>query len=320
MKKEFIYLISIAVLFACNNGKHHSAGDKKYQLNNMPVPASLSVPVKYYYTITSEITWQVKIDNKKIENKNRSAVGLVYEISKDSAGNKLITVTYDSLHVYTKNNDVETDADASIESTFMNPVEKVLSLMKGSVIKIIVNNKGKMVDIKGSKELADKIMQHMETQDAHTQEIVQSTINKFAGEEFVKNSVTQVTSIFPDTAIYIGDSWTRQINMNEGIAVKTLTNYTLNAIHNNVAEISADSRINNVGSNAPPEIIGDNNNNTTININGKDESNYSIDLNTGMVLHALSQTSLTGTLQTVIKSDIPVTIKTMKEIIAKKIK
>lgn len=319
MKKGLVYLTSIVMMFACNNEKHHSANEKKYQLNNIPVTVSSNTPVKYYYTITSEINWQVKIDDKKIENKNKSAVGLIYEISKDSTGNKVITVKYDSLHVYTKNNDVETDADASNESAFMSPVEKVLSLIKGSVIKVTVNNKGKIVDIKGSKELADKIMQHMQTQDTHTQEIVRATINKFAGEDFVKNNVTQVTSIFPDTAVYIGDSWTKQANMNEGIAIKTLTNYTLNAIHNNIAEISADSRIDDVGSNAPTEITGDNNNNTTVNINGKDESRYSIDLNTGIILHTLSQTSLTGKLQTIIKSDIPITIKTKKEITARKI-
>ena len=302
----------ITMLFSCKNVKQHTANEKEYQLQN-----SIVANAKYYYTINNQANYSLEVNDKKVENSNRTTIGLLYNIAADSAGNKLLTITYDSLHIYFKSNNTETEADAANAGSFASPLEKMLAAIKGSVIQITVDKKGNIISTKGDKELTDKIAQAVNVNDINTQKIIQASIEKFTGQDFIKHNITQASSLFPDTAVYIGDTWTKNNTVDaSGIKLNTLNQYTLNSVNNNMAELTSKTDMDNIdGSNISQQMLGMN---VTMNLKGKDESTYSIDLSTGMVLHTTSNTSLKGTVQAVGK-EIPITIKSYKEITTKKV-
>ena len=49
-----------------------------------------------------------------------------YLIQKDTAGNYIFNISYDKVKLYTKNNGIETDADAENAANSSNPVDKML--------------------------------------------------------------------------------------------------------------------------------------------------------------------------------------------------
>ncbi|HEX3025335.1 MAG TPA: DUF6263 family protein [Chitinophagaceae bacterium] len=312
LRKAFVCFLLFVQVISCKNdqqNKIHSADEKKYRLKGQ-LPAN----AKYYFTIANETHIKLELEGKESGNINKSTVGLIYSVSKDSAGNFLLTVTYDSLHVYSKNNDTEIDVDAANAAGSADPVEKLLGSIKGAALFVSMDKKGNIIGTKGYKELADKVLLSITATDDYTRKMMQNTLSKFIGEDFVKNNVTQMVNLFPDSAVYVGDSWTKSGNPSADIKIDMLTRYTLVALNNNIAEINAVSDIKNAAD-KPTEIMGYN---IAVDLKGKDESNFTTDINTGITLKANSNTSIKGTVQ-MLGRDVPITITTKKEIKTRKL-
>jgi hypothetical protein len=60
---------------------------------------------------------------RKVENTNKSNIGLRYEVMNDSSNEYLLKVSYGKLHIFQKNKDEEKDMDASNASTSYDQVE-----------------------------------------------------------------------------------------------------------------------------------------------------------------------------------------------------
>ena len=83
---------------------------------------------KYYYAINNETEMALEVQGKSISNKNESEVGLSYDFGKDSAGNYVLHMHYDKIHIYSKSGDKETELDAANAAATLDPTEKMLGL------------------------------------------------------------------------------------------------------------------------------------------------------------------------------------------------
>lgn len=123
-----LYVLGCLLTFSCKNkSNHHSESDPKYQLN-LNLPAG----VKYFYTINNEMQTEVEYEGKKIETANKSELGLIYEISRDSAGNHLLKLTYDKFHIVLKDQNGEQEINTSNGVTSYDPVGRILNNIIGS--------------------------------------------------------------------------------------------------------------------------------------------------------------------------------------------
>src|ERR1700722_155593 len=103
MKTTYIGFIIVLFSFCKtqpSSDRHYADGnpDKVYNLRLNPVVGS-----QYYYSITNESHFKMEVSDKKIDNQNKSAVGMSYVIGKDSTGNLLLNMAYDKIRIYTKN-------------------------------------------------------------------------------------------------------------------------------------------------------------------------------------------------------------------------
>jgi Family of unknown function (DUF6263) len=133
---------------------------------------------KYNYTIITETSTMLEVEDKKIKTGNRSEIGLIYEVLRDSANNPLIRITYSKLYMVLQKTDEEDqviDADNAVTSN--DEVEKLLNTIKGSSITLTINTKGDIVKVSGSKEISDKIMAGMKADDLKTKQLAQNLIN-----------------------------------------------------------------------------------------------------------------------------------------------
>lgn len=304
-----LLLVVCALVFACKSDiNHHTAGEKKYHLG-----LHLRAGGKYYYNISNKTLITLEVNDKKIESSNESEIGLIYEILKDSADLFVLKITYDKLHVVLKKQDVETEIDGTNGNNSLDPVERVVGKIIGASIVITLNTKGDILNVTGYQELSDKLLAALPTQDLKTKEAVQGQLTQLVGGAFVKNNLEQGFKIFPDTAVFIGDSWMYKNKQSADEQLKLLTKYTLASINKDIATIEATSEINNTGKN---NNIGGYEVDTEV--KGTQSGQFKADVATGMLQYATTKASMEGSVQ-LLGKEAPIIMKIKKEISGRKL-
>jgi hypothetical protein len=297
-------------MYSCKE-KEHSASEKKYS----PVlQVQADSAARYYYTISNETSTGMEVNGKKTETSNRSVAGLLYTLSKDSTGGYLLQVTYDSLHIVTKTGDKQTTMDAADAAFSLNPQERLLGGLKGASVTVQLDKKGKVLAVNGYKEIADKLMANIDITTEAERQRVQKQLYDMLGEGFVKNNLEQGFGIFPDTAVYEGDSWEKKTTQSSLLKVDINTRYTLDEVENDIGTVNSVAQISGSSNNTADAL----NNQPTGNLQGKGKGSYTINMQTGMLMRERSSLSIEGTIQ-VNGTEVPVTIESKKEISSRKL-
>jgi len=302
------FVVGLLPVFSCKTHKRSTqTSDKKFQFLLHFLPGA-----KYYYTIGTETGTSVLLNNKKLETSNQSEMGLVYEVINTKSDSIFVKITYDQLHINVKNKNGEQDLNTSNAAQSLNPLEKALGAIKGASMNMVLSSKGDVLQITGAKEIADKLLTGLNTQDAYVKEMMQQQMGKLIGDDFIKNNLAHEFKLFPDTAVYVGDSWRRK-NVESGIMqFDAPTTYTFTAVKGNTAEVETESEFSN---NNTTTVMGIQ---TVAKMEGKQEGHFETDTQTGLLMKGKSEASLEGTMQ-VMGRDVPVKIKISKSITAKKI-
>ncbi len=303
----FILSIICISLLSCKR-RDHSPTDKKYKLGVQSQSNST-----FYYTITNETSSNFEVNGKEIENKNNSDMGLVYNVQPaDSNGNTAIKITFDKFHIALKNqeNEKELDADNGVNSA--DPVENFLGKIKGSSIQAVINKNGEVSSANETKNFIDSLVSSIIIQDQKMKDQLKEQLSQLMGEGFIKNNLENF-HIFPDTAVYVGDSWTKKNSTSaSNMTLEGVTKYTLTSISNGVANIETDTRISNVSNNENKSL-----NNINADLKGTQEGEFEVDTQTGMLLNGKSSATIKGSLQ-LMGREVPITIKMKRKVEGKK--
>ena len=313
MKRTWLlFSVSLFLILSCKNNSRQGDRSAKYNLQ-----LNLHDTARYYYTITNSTTTSATRNDKEIETTNRSEIGMLYEMTKDSTGNYLLKLTYDKLLITLQNQGGIQIIDAAKGADSPDPVEKVLSNIRGSSLLITMQPNGKILQVAGSKEIADKILASISTQEALVRQAIEKQISRLVGDQFVQNSVAITAQLLPDSALYIGDSWSRTTEQISDITFRADTEYTLAAVADSIAEIEMKSGIEDIvmGANSGLGAAGYM---VTTDLKGKQTGTMKMDVASGMIVAGVTNTTIEGTIQ-VAGNEVPLTIRMKKEVAAKKI-
>jgi len=257
---------------------------------------------RYAYSITNESETGLELNGKKVNVQHKSNVGITYNIKKDSAGNYLLQLHYDNIHLYSKQGDKETELDAANAAATLDPTEKMLGILKDANISATVTSTGNVVSISGYKELGEKILGGFT--DASSRNMAKSQCEKVIGEGMVKKSIEQLFSMLPESAKNIGDTWTKNTKQKGEIDMTVSSTYKLKGIEEGIATIESEGEM--TSDKTETSLMGYP---VTSDLKGDQEGEYQVETNTGMVLKNKTSSALKGNLQ-MMGREIPVTIKT----------
>ncbi len=300
-----IICVSILILFlnACktnpNADKRYadSKEDRVYKLRLNPTQGST-----YKYDIQNETEMKLEVDDKKIDNINKTSVIVNYFVNKDSSGNFGLRIKYDKIHLYTKNGDTETDADAANASNSINSIERMLGVLKDAILEATISPSGEVKSVKGYKEIGAKLISGMDVNDTYSRSIAQSRWDQVIGEGMIKKNMNDLFAIFPDSAVHVGDKWKISSKQKSEIPLTVITTYRLKEIDEGIAVLSVDAAIS-----GEPGTINYMGTDVTADLNGEQDGEYQIDIKSGMLKSCEIRAKIKGTLQTLDK-EIPVNI------------
>jgi hypothetical protein len=301
MKKLIVVLIIFGL--SCKTQPHSSS----YYQDNDPkkiyhLRLSPAVGSKYAYTTTKESEFTFQGNGKTINNKSRAVIGLVYTIGRDSVGNVLLNITYEKVHLYAKNDEKETQIDADNAETSIDPVERMLGVLKGSALQVAVSSSGAIVYMHGDQVIKEKIMAAFSPGDTYTKMMAGKQWDERIKENLIRNNVEQLFNIFPDSAVHVGNRWKLGSTQKDQIVLNFKTSYLLKEIIDGTAVILADGDISGEDS-----TVQWNGTTFTSDLKGKQEGEFEMETATGMLLRSHIDSKISGSM-TMMGRQIPVTI------------
>jgi hypothetical protein len=306
--------MTISLTISCktrpgSDSRYPGREDVLYELRLSPSPGS-----EYHYDITNQTEYKLQVGEKKVDNLNRSVAGIEYSVNKDSAGNFLFNVGYDKIHLYSKNDDIETDLDADSAAVSVNPSEKMLGVLKQTKFGTVMSPKGDQRSATGYDDLKAKVMTAFGPGDAYSKKVAETQWDKQVRDGLLKKNMDQFFKVFPDSGVHVGDQWEINSVQQDQINIHVHTQYKLRKIEDGIASISLEGTMlsdSSVGNMSGYDFTAD--------FKGKQEGELELEAKTGMLVSSNIAGEMEGTL-TVMGRQVPVNIHTSMKAKGRKIK
>lgn len=304
MKYYALLSVAAVLIASCKthpNSDTHDAGvndSKVYRLRLNPAAGS-----EYYFDIHNNARVIMEVADKKVDNSNTSDVGVNYAVSKDSSGNFVFGVTYEKIHLHSKNGDKESDMDMANAANSIDAGERMLGLLKDARITALVSPAGEVHEVTGYKELREKIMTGLGSSDSYVRNIAGKQLDLMIGDGIIKKNMAQLFAIFPDSAVRVGDKW-KLLSAEKGqFNLQTVNSYILKSISDGLATVHVAGTVK--SDSTSTNVMGYD---VTSDLKGTQEGDYIIETATGMLKECQLHTDIKGSMQLMGK-DMPLTIQ-----------
>ena len=299
MKNICLFLLLLC-LVACqlDSQKNNRTSKEAFKFAINP-----SITLEHAYDIENETEFETEVDGKEVRNVTKSTIGAVYKMRRDSLDNYIIDITYDKILLHTKNGQEETELSADNGTYSVNPVEKLLGHLKGAKLTAVLNQKGETKEIRGYKELGDKIMASFAKDDIQGKAMAQKQWEGMMRQQLVDNNLGQLFKIFPDSLVHVGDQWKITTQQKEHFNLKVDNTYILEEIDDKIASIRVTGKIqsdNNSASLSGYQIATD--------LSGEQKGEYKVDLATGMPIKSVLESITEGKIHTMGR-EVPIKIE-----------
>lgn len=303
------------LFFTCKmqpGSDRHYADDnpnKVYKLRLNPAAGAV-----YDYDITNGAEFKMKVDDKEVDNQSKSTAAVSYAIDKDSAGDFVLNIVYNKIHLSSKKKDEETEMDADHNANSSDRVEKLLALMKGTAIQATISPRGDIKSIQGYDDLKAKIMASFNADDAYGKAMAGKQWDQRIKEGLIKKNMEELFKIFPDSAVHVGDKWKLSSVQKDEVSLDIKSTYILKDIRDGVAIIESEGEVssdNTVGSSMGYEFTAD--------LKGKQEGDFEMETATGMILSSRVTADIDGEME-IMGRKVPITIRTTMKMEGKKVK
>jgi len=298
----FAKLYFFASLLSCSsNTNENKQTDKAFY--SLRQGQNKKTPKLFQVSIENESHIKIDLERNPREIEQEAKAEMNMTIDYDSLKNSVITTTYRNIKFRKNDGTEEVSYDVSEGVNSFDPTSRILGMLKNVKVITVISPRGEILAVKGLKELGDSVMITVNTPDINSRQQLRQQWDNMIQEGIVNKNTQQIFGITPDSAVRMGDSWTRQYTEKGEIGLATSVTYSLEKVVDGTAYISSSGIItadNNVRNMSQPSAKAD--------LHGKMKGNYEVDMASGFVLKSYVETSAEGVMVVMGKS-IPIKIK-----------
>lgn len=228
-----LVIIPVIVLAACG----HIANERVQLQLNMQAGESYTIRMAAEEKLSQTILGQ------KQDATNVMTLECTYHVQKvDADGTALVNFTYDSIFLKQHSPDGTTiEYDSSDPPAILNPALFGYAALLGQSFSIVLLPNGKIRDIQGIDEIIKGLIDQFRPLDEAARASIEKSISEQINDEAIKKMMSQVTDIYPDKPVGIGDSWSREVSIYSRLPMILAINFTLKARKSGVAIIEVRS-------------------------------------------------------------------------------
>jgi len=256
----------------------------------------------YRFSSSSEQTVSQTINGNQQTTETKTNNTVSIKMVDVTADFMIAEVRFDSI-VYKSNAMGKTTIVSSVSegniksSEASDVISSIMNRLSKNALYIKLDFTGKVLEIVNSKMLSDVIMKDTSsiTLTGPMASGVKTQIKNMVSDNALKTMVEVFTYNLPGKLVNKGENWNITLNTNSGgMSLSIITNYHLEGINGNAANITSESNIKAAQNAAPMEAGGAKI--TYDDLNGLSKSSIVIDVRTGLVVENKAKTHITGNL------------------------
>jgi hypothetical protein len=220
---------------------------------------------RYEYDDVSDVSQEIGKSGNKIETSVKYKVALLYKITHKTASEYEAAVRFISCDVVNISRGVGVDGSLEKDSTYFH---KNIGSLKGLELNLVLNFWGKIIYFAGYNDYLNKCLALNETP---------------LSENFFRDPLGRISEILPEKKLFVGSSWNRRALQRDGIDFEN-SSYVFDSIRHEVAYMHSSCQVKQKVSAFS----------STLEMEGKENSDIQIELNSGLALYTLSRLKLAG--------------------------
>jgi len=274
----------------------------------------------YKFNMITEQKINQKVMNNKMELEQTIGMGIDFKVTDvDEKGIHAITMVYTSVLFKQSGSPMGTIEYDSKKSPENIPASaKGFAALVGLSLGMKMDNLGQVKDVTGSKEFFEKMIEKLQLPDGPQKELVSESLKNQFGEKSIKKMMGQMSCVFPEKELGIGDSWKQNISMTGPMPLNMNNTYTLKEIKKDLVVLNVESDLKpNKDPKAATQKIG--NMEQKIELSGTQKGTLEINPVTGWTRKSKLTQNLTGkiTMTSPYSMTIPMDIKSITTITGK---
>jgi len=293
--------------------------------NSASLKMNLEKNKVYRFSSASEQTVSQTINGNQQNTDSKSNSTISIKMVDATADFMITEVRFDTI-IYNTNSMGKTSIISSVKEGDIKSAETadvmscIMNRLSKNALYIKMDYTGKVLEIVNSKMLSDVIMKDTSsiTLSGPMASGVKTQITNMVSDKSLKTMVEMYTYYLPGKQVSAGDNWNVTLTTTSGgMALDVITDYHLDGVNGNNANITAESKIK-ATENAGPMLAGGAKI-TYDDINGLTKSNMVIDIRTGLMTEEKAKTHIAGNLGVSgpgFSMQIPMDIKGESKVIA----
>src|SRR5450759_4202655 len=293
--------------------------------NSVSLKMNLEKNKVYRFSSASEQTVSQTINGNQQNTDSKSNSTISIKMVDATADFMITEVRFDTI-IYNTNSMGKTSIISSVKEGDIKSAETadvmscIMNRLSKNALYIKMDYTGKVLEIVNSKMLSDVIMKDTSsiTLSGPMASGVKTQITNMVSDKSLKTMVEMYTYYLPGKQVSAGDNWNVTLTTTSGgMALDVITDYHLDGVNGNNANITAESKIK-ATENAGPMLAGGAKI-TYDDINGLTKSNMVIDIRTGLMTEEKAKTHIAGNLGVSgpgFNMQIPMDIKGESKVIA----
>lgn len=235
-----------------------------------------------------------KIKDSSLEVETKSKISYLCNVTNvDSNKNADIKVTFDAIDIKDNVLGGQTPV-AKQKETPENPdtMAKVYSAFLGKSFSVKIGEYGKVKQIIGMDEIVKSIFEELNIKEEKEKEDIKKIIKEKFGEEALTKRIEEVTSVYPNKKVKVGESWDKKVDLSNQIPVEAENKYTLKESEDKTSEITVEAKIKNKEDGEP--VIIDKIKITYEEIKGTEKGVINLNEETGFIKHTELEREFSG--------------------------
>jgi len=210
----------------------------------------------YNLKMTAQQKISQTIGGRKVDMDQTLGMGYSFAVTDvDAEGTISAKVTYDSVLFRQKGPTGTVEYDSAHPTETVNPMAKAFAAQLGQSFTLALTPEGRITKVEGVDKLFAHVLRSMDIPAGPQRDALEKSPKQQFGDQAMQDSMEQLTAIYPDGPVDVGDSWERKVTMAKGFPMQLENTWQLKSRKDGRATIDVKSKISS-NANADPISMG----------------------------------------------------------------
>lgn len=232
--------------------------------------------------------------------KQSIGLGYTFEVAESNGNLHTLDVSYHHISFSQEGPLGIIQYDSEESNGEIDPQALGYAALSNQRFQVKINSLGNVEDVIGVDQMVDNMSKYFMHIDPENHEALKESLHNQFGDESIRANIESLMAIYPKEKVQVGDRWTKEILVNQGIPVKMANTYQITDRTSGIATLELTSTVH--PNTDKPFLMGDVL--MTYDMKGVQSGTSTLNETTGRVIQSKTRQELSGQI-TMITDEVP---------------